>query len=306
MSWAAAAVAGGAIVGGLIQSDAAGKASGAQAGATKSAIQAQTSSDAQNRIDMAPYREAGQSSIRELMSRLGLATKAPTWDDAAAKVLEDHKAKMGVGYVPGETDMNVVQAETQRVFDNMQKDYQGAQAAGNPNAGSLNKQFTVNDFWADPVTKLGFDSGMSEGTKAIDRMAGARGMRNSGATAKALTRFGEDYAGQKAGDSYNRFYGDQDRTFNRLSGVAGTGQTATTNTASLGSQTAGRVGDLISAGGNARGAAAISSGNAFSQGLNTVGNWWSQQNSLDKILASRGGGGGNPAYGSAGYYNLGS
>lgn len=154
-------------------------------------------------------------------------------------------------------------------------------------SGELNRRFTEADFWSDPVTRLGYESGLNQGMTSLDRMFGARGMRNSGAAAKELTRFATDYTGQKANDAYARFYGDQDRTFNRLSGVAGTGQTATQNTAALGNASAGRVGDIMTNLGNARGASAIARGNAWGNALGTVGNWWGQNAMLDKLIAGR-------------------
>jgi hypothetical protein len=153
--------------------------------------------------------------------------------------------------------------------------------------GALNQKFTIADFMDDPVTKLGYQSGLDLGTEAIDRMAGARGSRNSGATLKALTRFGTDYTGRKAGESYGRFYGDQDRTFNRLSGVSGSGQTATQNLGQIGSQTSSNIGNLLTAQGNARGAASIAQGQAYGGALQNIGNWYSQNQMLDKILAAR-------------------
>jgi len=149
--------------------------------------------------------------------------------------------------------------------------------------GDLMKKFTVADFMEDPVTKLSFQHGLETGTTALDRMAGARGSRNSGSQLKALTRFGTDYTGTKAGESYNRFYGDQDRIYNRLAGVAGTGQTASTNTAQLGQMGAQNIGNLLTAQGNARGAASIAQGNAVSGGLNTIGNWYQQQAMLNQL-----------------------
>ena len=172
----------------------------------------------------------------------------------------------------------------------------GLGTAGGEGFGSANRRFTVADFMDDPVTKLSYQSGLDLGKQAIDRMAGARGSRNSGATLKALNRFGTDYTGQKAGESYNRFYGDQDRELNRLAGIAGTGQTAVTNQNALGSQTATNIGNLVSSLGNARGASAIAQGNIWGGAAQNIGNWYGQNQMLDKILASQ------KNYGSGGGY----
>ncbi len=147
----------------------------------------------------------------------------------------------------------------------------------------LTRKFTVDDFWKDPVTELGLEFGLSEGTKALDRMSGARGMRNSGQALKELTRFGTDYTGTKAAESRNRYVNDQDTIYNRLAGVAGSGQTAATNTASMGTGIAQNIGNIQTAAGNARGAAAIAGGNAWGGAFNRVGDWWNQKQTLDRI-----------------------
>jgi len=143
---------------------------------------------------------------------------------------------------------------------------------GSADFGSLNRRFTLADFEADPVNQLGFQFGLDEGSKALRRMYGANGMGRSGAAAKALTRFGTDYARSKAGESRARFLQDQDITFNRLSGVAGTGQTATTNTAQLGANYATNVGNNLIGAANARGASEIAGANAYGGALSNIGN----------------------------------
>jgi hypothetical protein len=161
----------------------------------------------------------------------------------------------------------------------------------NGGTGELNKKFSVADFMEDPVTKLSYQSGLDLGTQAIDRMAGARGSRNSGATLKELSRFGTDYTGQKAGESYNRFYGDQDRSFNRLAGVSGAGQTATTNLGAQGTQAGTNIGNIMTSLGNARGAGAIAQGNLWGGAVQNIGNWYNQNQQLNRILGSQGSGG---------------
>jgi len=177
----------------------------------------------------------------------------------------------------------------------------GQTGPGTPGFGDLTKKFTLADFWDDPVTKASYQSGLDQGTKSLTNMAGARGNLNSGAQLKALTRFGTDYTGNQAAGSQARFVGDQTNLYNRLSGIAGTGQTATNSTvnsgantagtiANLGAQTSNTIGGLLSAQGNARGAAAIAGGNALSGGLSNASNYYGQQQTLDKLLNRSGGG----------------
>lgn len=89
----------------------------------------------------------------------------------------------------------------------------------------LNKPFGLEDFNADP----GYQFRLSEGEKGLNRAAGARGMYDSGATLKALTRYNQDYATGEFGNAYNRYNADRTNIFNRLAAISGTGQTAASN-----------------------------------------------------------------------------
>jgi hypothetical protein len=75
-----------------------------------------------------------------------------------------------------------------------------------------NNNILADGFEGDP----GYQFRMSEGMKAINAAASARGMAGGGATMKALTRYGQDYASNE----YNNAYG---REYNRLSQLAGFG-----------------------------------------------------------------------------------
>lgn len=319
MSWAAAAVVGGSIVAGSMQADAAGDAASAQSEATTAANAEQAREFNLGRGDMAPYRTIGGQAANRIGDVLGLASSG--WKDQMRRTYADVFAR-NPGFnqdvlrtlnqtIDSAKDPNeVIQfAGTQgvstpgveQIFTSYQQNPSGAPAA---DSGSLNKQFTVADFWKDPVTELGLQFGLNEGTKGINRIASASGMRNSGQTLKALTQYGQDYMGTKAGESENRFYGDQDRIFNRLAGVAGTGQTAATNTANLGVQTAGNIGSNLTAMGNARGAASIARGNAYGNAANTIGNYWNQQSTLNRIFPRGGSGGGQSNAQLAAMYNF--
>lgn len=57
----------------------------------------------------------------------------------------------------------------------------------------------------DAITQdPGYKFGLDQGTRALNSGAAARGMTYSGAAGKALTRYGQDYAGTKLDQSYNR------------------------------------------------------------------------------------------------------
>ena len=300
----------GPLIGGLFGSDSAEDASRAQGESTAAAIAEQRRQYDLNRADLAPYRDTGGAAVSRIGELLGLGTRPSarrpylsgqttgSESDLLAEYNRRHVADQGMTLEESLQQGLTTPENYERILGQLRGQ---AEQIRNPMSaeeqdrdyGALNRKFTLADFWDDPVTKASYEFGLNEGTKALDRMGGARGMRNSGQQLKALTRFGTDYTGQKAGESYNRFYGDQDRDFNRLAGVAGVGQTAATNTANMGQGTANNVSGLLSAQGNARGAAAIAGGNAWGNAGAQIGNNLQQQSTLDKILNSRAGGYGN-------------
>jgi hypothetical protein len=72
------------------------------------------------------------------------------------------------------------------------------------------------DFTAAYRSLPGYQAGLDSGSRAISGNAAARGMLNSGATLKALQRYGGDYEDQRSGNYLQR-----------LMGLTNTGQSAT-------------------------------------------------------------------------------
>ena len=97
---------------------------------------------------------------------------------------------------------------------------------GDPNApgyGTAARDFTMADYTADP----GYGFRMSEGMKALERSAAARGGLLSGATLRGVQRFGQDLASQEYQNAFNRFYTMRNAQLNPLQGMLGQGQTST-------------------------------------------------------------------------------
>lgn len=287
------------VIGGVLSDDSADSAASAQQQATDQATAEQRRQYDTTRADLAPYRRAGNDAVGRLSHLLGLGQPR----DETRYGLEDFKdynlRNAPQGYSPASSD-----ADAQKQFNDYStgapesfgpeqfKQFGFRELGATPQPGqefgALNKKFTLADFWDDPVTKASYQFGLETGEKALGNMAGARGNRNSGAQLKALTKFATDYTGGQAAGSQARFVGDQDRTFNRLSGVAGTGQTATTTGAMLGQNMANTVSGLMGAQGNARGAAAIAGGNAMGGAVqnvgNTLSNWWARQQNPGGVI----------------------
>lgn len=116
----------------------------------------------------------------------------------------------------------------------------------------------------------GYQARLDEGMRGINSGLAARGMGNSGAALKALTRFGQDYASNEYQNAYNRQnnlvnYGNQaSMALGNFAG--GYGANAANNAIGLGNanaagqigmanRDAGIFGSILSAGGQAAGAA---------------------------------------------------
>jgi hypothetical protein len=184
-------------------------------------------------------------------------------------------------------------AEQRRQYDQTRADFEpwrltgmnalGQLSSGIQPGGQFNSRFTMADLNKDPVYNSGLQFGLDQGTRAIENRARAMGINNSGGTLKALTRFGNDYGSTKAGDSFNRFQTENTNIYNRLAGVAGTGQAAANTVANVGTNTANNIAANEIGMGNARGAASIAQGNAFTGGINNLMQYYQGQQLLDRL-----------------------
>lgn len=134
----------------------------------------------------------------------------------------------------------------------------------------LNRSFTTEDLQADP----GYAFRMSEGQKAIERSAAARGGLDSGATMKALNNYAQNSASGEFQNAYNRFTNDQTNRFNKLATIAGVGQTANGQMSQSGQNYADQSSANTLAAGNAQAAGTIGQANAINNGIGTGMNSW--------------------------------
>ena len=304
MAWTGAAIgAAGSIAGGLLGGSGAKKASKAQAKATKAAIAESQRQNDVSRIDLAPWRDSGSAAIKRLGDLMGIGGGSTTGNRSLVPVTDENIT--AEGYLEANPDLHQSPLDAANPVGHYYK-YKDlnkgrmtyvtdpVDPAANSDYGSLNKKFTLADFWDDPVTQASYQQGLDQGTKALGNIAGARGNRNSGAQLKALTRFSTDYTGNQAAGSQARYVGDQTNLYNRLAGIAGSGQTAVNTGVQAGQNTANTVSGLLTSQGNARGAAAISRGNAIGGAIQNVGN----------IFANQSGGQFNPnaSYNAAGQF----
>lgn len=163
-------------------------------------------------------------------------------------------------------------------------------AGGTAPGGEFNRNFTMADYQADP----GYQFRLQQGEQGINRAATASGSRYSGATLKALSRFNSDQASQEYGNAYNRFQTDTGSRFNRLSSLAGTGQTAVTQAgnaaqnaygtiASAGQANASGQANALQNAAAARASGYIGVGNAINGTIGSLTNQYQQRQYLNGL-----------------------
>jgi len=149
--------------------------------------------------------------------------------------------------------------EQRRQYDLSRADYAPYLAAG---TGAVNRlgagvaaggEFgaaTPFDFRYDQNTDPGYGFRFNQGRKALERSAASRGGILSGEMLTNLTRFGQDMGSQEYNNAFNRYVtgfnantGERNQLYNRLAGVAGTGQNAVGSVTAQGANMAGNIGN---------------------------------------------------------------
>jgi hypothetical protein len=143
--------------------------------------------------------------------------------------------------------------------------------------------FSYNAFTADP----GYAFRLAEGQKALERSAAARGGLMSGATGKALTRYGQEMGSQEYTNAFNRYQTERAARLQPLQSLAGVGQSTAQQIGQAGMNMAGNVGEALTSGAAARASGYVGGANALTSGLNTYLNYTQGQNMLNALNAGR-------------------
>lgn len=163
----------------------------------------------------------------------------------------------------------------------------GLRALPELEAASRYTPFGMEQFQQDP----GYAFRMSEGMKALDRSAAARGGLISGAATKAAQRFGQEMGSQEYTNAFNRYQTERNARLNPLQSLAGFGQTSTNQLGAAGQAMASGVGEAMGASAQARASGYMGGTSALTQGLGAYMNYnqQQQQNQLfNQLIGSRG------------------
>ena len=176
-----------------------------------------------------------------------------------------------------------------------------------PGYGSLGKSFDElyggDKFQQDPS----YQFRQSEGIKALERSAAARGNLMSGSTLKGVQRFGQDLASQEYQNAFNRYQTERAAKLNPLQSLMGAGQSAANVMTGAAGQMGQNEASNIYNAGQARASGYIGSANALNTALGQIGSYAQQaplNNAMmkyydrtpasDSSSMARTGGGGSP------------
>jgi len=134
------------------------------------------------------------------------------------------------------------------------------------------QNFGMNQFTADP----GYAFRLSEGQKALERSAAARGGLLSGGTGKALQRFGQDYGSQEYTNAFNRYQTERAARLNPLQSLTGMAQTTANTLGTVGQNMAGNIGNVYMDQGVNRGNALLAGNQARSSAYGDVAKLYGQ------------------------------
>lgn len=177
--------------------------------------------------------------------------------------------------------------------------------AGAAGYGKYGRDFGMSDFQSDP----GYAFRLSEGQKALERSAAARGGLISGGALKAATRYGQDMGSQEFNNAYNRYQTNRTNQLQPLGNLMSMGQSAASNQGAAAGQYGANAGNMITAAGNATAGGITGAGNAtaagqmgmansFANALQTGATGYQNQQNFNAYLASR-----QPGYGGGGVQN---
>ena len=129
--------------------------------------------------------------------------------------------------------------------------------------GMLTRGYRPEDLQMDP----GYAFRLSEGQKALERSAAARGGLLSGSMLKGAQRFGQELGSQEYMNAFNRAQALLGNRLGVLGSLYGAGQAATQQVGQQAGQLGSNLGNLLMQSGQARASGYLGQANALSQAL---------------------------------------
>lgn len=268
-------VAGAVVVGSAVSSNAASKASKTQANAANTATQEQARQFNVTQENYRPYLDAGKTSLNELQRLIGIGQGVDTGQMSMQDVTAENFD--GARYLAANPDVAANPYFAANPYEHFARygDLPGEMRQAmapvyskDPSTGfgSLQGAPTQAEVQLDP----GYQFGLDEGQKAINRQTAAAGGRISGAALKSAARYGTDYATTKYDAAYNRTNQARADRLNRLAALAGVGQTSTQQVSQAGQNSANNIGNIQMSNANAQGAGQMAQANIWGNAGNQL------------------------------------
>ena len=128
------------------------------------------------------------------------------------------------------------------------------------------QDFGMAQFQADP----GYQFRMSEGMKALERSAAARGLLQSGGTLKGIQQYGQNLASSEYENAFSRYLTQREARMDPYRYLTGMGQAAAAGQAANVGTTGAALADIAAQRGNVQAAGTMGAVNALAGGIGQV------------------------------------
>lgn len=132
----------------------------------------------------------------------------------------------------------------------------------------------------------GYQFNLSQGLKATQNSAAARGLGLSGAALKGAATYATGLADSTYTNQFNMDQTNKTNAYNKLLGVSQLGSNAAAQVGSYGQQTANQIGNNLTGAGNAQAGAYMATGNAVAGGANSLANYYMQNQLMQGMYGS--------------------
>jgi hypothetical protein len=136
---------------------------------------------------------------------------------------------------------------------------------------SMLHQFGANDLNANLAPNYQFM--LDQGLGAVKNQFNAAGGLIGGNALKGINDYAQNYAGNAYQNAFQNYTANQTNIFNRLSNIAGLGQTANQTTATAGQNAATASSNYLTSGAAAQAAGTVGAANALSSGTQNALGW---------------------------------
>lgn len=307
MTWVAVAVAGGALLNGVMSSNAASDAAAQQSSAANNATAQQQAMFNTVNQQNAPQRQAGYSALNSLLYGLGIGgqqTGQPVGTTPGPQQIPQAQSpgnwqpfeggpeggitlyrNTATGQITTADMSQYPQTAPQSAPMTTTSQMVGAPPSSELGFGQLAHTFNANDLKTNLAPNYQFM--LDQGQGAFNNAANMAGGRIGGNALQGLEKYTQDYASNAYQNAFSNYTGQQQNIFNRLSTIAGFGSTSNSTVANAGSSIIPGISSSIQAGGAAQAAGTVGSANALSGGISGA----STYPLLSSLFSGSGGGG---------------